>query len=178
MWVCSGTLGIVLISVWNFIHIFFSHRMVLKKGAGDLGLTSECFWTTSIRGFVCTDLNKAGSPPLTIEEVSHYILTYDTSNWNLKSPIKEQPANLPRAILFVKLSTCILGIFAKCLSLETALKKCPRLSTVLGSAIRGGIQIHANWLKFSKQEKEKKMHWNFDLHNSATSFLSVLYLNL
>lgn len=43
------------------------------------------------RGFVCVDLSMAEIPCMTT--VSHYILIYDTLNWNLKPPIKEQPAN-------------------------------------------------------------------------------------
>lgn len=39
---------------------------------------------------------------------------------------------------------------------RNSFKKYSRLSTMLGSAIRRGTQIHANWLQFSKQEKEKK----------------------
>lgn len=48
VWVCSGILGIS-ICICNLLPIFFSGWMLLIEGAGDLGLTSECYLTKSIK---------------------------------------------------------------------------------------------------------------------------------
>lgn len=73
---------------------------------------------------------------MTIEEVSHYILIYDdTSNWNLKSPIKEQPANLPRAILFVEHLHS--GNFCKMFIFRNSFKKMPKAINCAGLSNKG-----------------------------------------